>query len=119
MSLTEKFARVELSHLPTPLEKLHNVSDEFGTNVWIKRDDCTGLAFGGNKTRTLEYLFADIVASGADVVVAGAYTQSNWCRQITAAARRLGLDVSLVLVHGEKGPRLQGNLLLDLSLIHI
>lgn len=106
--------RVPLAHLPTPLDDCPRLSKALGgPRILVKRDDMTGLAFGGNKTRTLEYLFADIVASGADVVVAGAYTQSNWCRQITAAARKLGLDVSLVLVHGEKGPRLQGNLLLD------
>ncbi len=106
--------RVPLAHLPTPLDDCPRLTKALGgPRIMVKRDDMTGLAFGGNKTRTLEYLFADIVASGADVVVAGAYTQSNWCRQITAAARRLGLDVALVLVHGEKGPRLQGNLLLD------
>ena len=58
-------------------------------------------------------MFAEVLAQGADTVVAGAYTQSNWCRQMTAAARKLGLEVSLVLLHGEKGPALQGNLLLD------
>ena len=55
MSLTEKFPSVDLSHKPTPLELLKNVSAEFDTNVWIKRDDCTGLAFGGNKSRQLEF----------------------------------------------------------------
>ena len=84
-----------------------------GPEIWIKRDDLTGLAFGGNKTRQLEFLFADVLAQGADTVVAGAYTQSNWCRQMTAAATKLGLEVALVLLHGEKGPALQGNLLLD------
>ena len=73
----------------------------------------TGLAFGGNKTRQLEFVFADMLEQGADVLVAGAYTQSNWCRQMTAACKKLGLDISLVLLHGEKGPTPQGNLLLD------
>jgi D-cysteine desulfhydrase family pyridoxal phosphate-dependent enzyme len=110
----EALPRVQLAHLPTPLEPLPRLSEALGgPEIWIKRDDLTGLAFGGNKTRQLEFVFAEIVATGADVVVAGAYTQSNWCRQITAAARKLGLDVSLVLLHGEKGPALQGNLLLD------
>ncbi|MCP5155848.1 MAG: D-cysteine desulfhydrase family protein [Ectothiorhodospiraceae bacterium] len=105
---------VHLAHLPTPLEHCPRLAARLGgPDLWVKRDDLTGLAFGGNKTRQLEYLFADIVASGADVVVAGAYTQSNWCRQITAATRKLDLDAALVLVHGEKGPERQGNLLLD------
>ena len=106
--------RVRLAHLPTPLEHCPRLGAALGgVDVWIKRDDLTGLAFGGNKTRQLEFLFADILAAGADTVVAGAYTQSNWCRQITGAARRLGLEVALVLLHGERGPALQGNLLLD------
>ena len=67
---------------------------------------------GGNKTRQLEFVFADIPRQGCDTVVAGAYTQSNWCRQMTAASRKLGLEISVVLLHGEKGPKLQGNLLL-------
>jgi D-cysteine desulfhydrase family pyridoxal phosphate-dependent enzyme len=106
--------RVRLAHLPTPLEPCPRLSEALGgPEIWIKRDDLTGLAFGGNKTRQLEFLFADVLAQGADTVVAGAYTQSNWCRQMTAAARKLGLEVALVLLHGEKGPALQGNLLLD------
>ena len=110
----ETVPRVPLAHLPTPLEHCPRLSAALGgPRIYVKRDDLTGLAFGGNKTRQLEYLFADVVARKADIVVAGAYTQSNWCRQITAAARKLDLDVSLVLLHGEKGPLLQGNLLLD------
>jgi D-cysteine desulfhydrase family pyridoxal phosphate-dependent enzyme len=106
--------RVRLGHLPTPLDFCPRLSEALGgPEIWIKRDDLTGLAFGGNKTRQLEFLFADVLAEGADTVVAGAYTQSNWCRQMTAAAKKLGLEVALVLLHGEKGPALQGNLLLD------
>ena len=106
--------RVRLAHLPTPLDRCPRLGEALGgVDVWIKRDDLTGLAFGGNKTRQLEFLFADILAQGSDTVVAGAYSQSNWCRQITGAAKKLGLEVALVLLHGEKGPALQGNLLLD------
>ena len=72
----------------------------------------TGLCFGGNKTRQLEFVFAEMLRQGCDMLVAGAYSQSNWCRQMTAAARKLGLDIALVLMHGEKGPVLQGNFLL-------
>lgn len=106
--------RVQLAHLPTPLDHVERFTKALaGPDIWIKRDDMTGLAFGGNKTRQLEYVFADMLAKGADTLVAGAYTQSNWCRQMTAAAKKLGLDISLILIHGEKGPTLQGNLLLD------
>ena len=106
--------RVRLAHLPTPLEPCPRLAEAIGLHaLYVKRDDLTGLAFGGNKTRHLEFVFPEIRAAGADVVVAGAYTQSNWCRQIAAAARRLGLDVSLTLIHGVKGPAPQGNLLLD------
>ena len=106
--------RVPLAHLPTPLDACPRLAEAIGVRaLYVKRDDLTGLAFGGNKTRHLEFTFADILSSGADTVVAGAYTQSNWCRQITAAACRHGLAVSLVLIHGVKGPAVQGNLLLD------
>ena len=110
--------RVKLAHLPTPLDQAPRLREALNAagnapDIWIKRDDMTGLAFGGNKTRQLEFVFADMLAQGADVLVAGAYTQSNWCRQMTAACRKLGLDIALVLLHGEKGPVPQGNLLLD------
>jgi hypothetical protein len=105
------FPRVRLAALPTPLERCERLSRALGgPEIWIKRDDLTGLALGGNKTRQLEFVFADILRQGHDTVVAGAYSQSNWCRQMTAAARKLGLEVALVLLHGEKGPLLQGNL---------
>jgi D-cysteine desulfhydrase family pyridoxal phosphate-dependent enzyme len=105
--------RVKLAHLPTPLDPAPRLSDALGgPEIWIKRDDLTGLAFGGNKTRQLEYVFAEIKARDCDTVIGSAYTQSNWCRQMTAAARKLGLDIHLVLLHGEKGPLLQGNFLL-------
>jgi D-cysteine desulfhydrase family pyridoxal phosphate-dependent enzyme len=109
----ERIPRVALAALPTPLDAAPRLAAALdGPWIWIKRDDLTGLCFGGNKTRQLEFVFADILAQGCDTVVAGAYTQSNWCRQMTAAARKLGLDIALVLVHGEKGPVLQGNYLL-------
>ena len=109
-----RLPRTRLACLPTPLEDCPNLSRALGgPRILVKRDDMTGLAFGGNKARQLEFLFPRILASGCDTIVAGAYTQSNWCRQITAAACKLGLKVELMLVHGVKGPALQGNLLLD------
>ncbi len=106
--------RVRLAHLPTPLEFCPRLSAALGgPDIHIKRDDLTGFAFGGNKSRQLEFLFADIVAKGAEVVVAGGSTQSNWCRQIAAAAAKFGLRAVLVLVPGAEDSADQGNLLLD------
>ncbi|MBI3962774.1 MAG: D-cysteine desulfhydrase family protein [Deinococcus sp.] len=105
--------RIPLAHLPTPLDEALNLSRALGPRILIKRDDATGLAFGGNKTRQLEFLMADARAQGADTIVACAATQSNFCRQTTAAARKLGMDVALLLSRGVKGTTLQGNLLLD------
>lgn len=110
----DRLPRVRLAFRPTPLEFLPRLTEALGgPRIFIKRDDMTGLAFGGNKTRQLEFVFAEIERQGCDSVVAGAYTQSNWCRQIAAACAKRGLAASLVLVHGVKGPYAQGNLLLD------
>ena len=99
MSLTKNFPRVELSHRPTPLELLNNVSAEFGTNVWIKRDDCTGLAFGGNKSRQLEFYIGQAMQQGADTLLTTGAIQSNHVRMTVAAARKMGLEVEVQLEH--------------------
>ena len=113
-SRVDRLPRVSLAFRPTPLEFLPRLSEALGgPRIFLKRDDLTGLAFGGNKTRQLEFVFAEIERLGCDSVVAGAYTQSNWCRQIAAACAKRGLAASLVLVHGVKGPYDQGNLLID------
>ena len=106
--------RVALAHLPTPLEELPRLAERLGgPRIFIKRDDCTGLAFGGNKTRHNEFLLGQALAEGAELVVWGAGVQSNNCRQTAAACARLGLDIHLVLARGESSTALQGNLLLD------
>jgi D-cysteine desulfhydrase family pyridoxal phosphate-dependent enzyme len=113
-SRIDKIARLQIAHLPTPLEFCPRLTEALGgPQIWIKRDDCTGLAFGGNKTRQLEFVFAEARQRGADTIVIGAGTQSNWCRQTAAAACKFGMQVDLTLVHGVKGAALQGNLLLD------
>ena len=116
-ALRERIAampRIRLASLPTPLEQCPRLTKVLGgPEIFVKRDDLTGLAFGGNKTRQLEFLFAEILKEKPDAVIAGAYTQSNWCRQITAAAAKLGIKAHLVLIHGIKGPVPQGNSLLD------
>ena len=98
-SLVKDFPRVHLGHTPTPLELLKNISAEFGTNVWIKRDDCTGLAFGGNKTRQLDFYIGQALHQGADTLLTTGAVQSNHVRTTVAAARKLGLEVEVQLEH--------------------
>ena len=105
--------RVELGTFPTPLDACPRLSDAVGgPPIYIKRDDLTGLALGGNKTRNLEFQIGSAVAQGCDSVVAGADTQSNQCRQAAAACAKVGLDCFLVLSGGLHN-EVQGNLLLD------
>lgn len=93
-----RFKRISLGHFPTPLEPLENLSKTLGgPDIWIKRDDCTGLATGGNKTRKLEFLVADAVAKGANMLVTQGATQSNHVRQTAAAARKLGMSCHALL----------------------
>lgn len=102
--LTDRFDRAVLSHLPTPLEPLGNLSQALsGPSIWIKRDDCTGLAMGGNKARQLEYYLGDAVAKGADTILTTGAVQSNHVRMTIAAARKLGLDVEVQLEHRVSG----------------
>ncbi len=105
--------RINLAHLPTPLEPLPRLSEALnGPELWVKRDDMTGLAFGGNKTRKLEFLTADALSHNARTLITRGAAQSNHCRQTAAAARRCGLDCTLVL-SGEPPQDVNGNLLLD------
>jgi D-cysteine desulfhydrase family pyridoxal phosphate-dependent enzyme len=93
--------RVRLANLPTPLQELKNFTKELGgPRIFVKRDDLTGLAFGGNKTRKLEYILAEALAQKSDYIVTSAGFHSNWCTQTAAAARKLGLGIVLV----KKGP---------------
>ena len=93
-----RFPRIHLAHLPTPLEPLGNLSRELGgPNIWMKRDDCTGMSTGGNKTRKLEYLMADAVEQGADLVLTQGATQSNHARQTAACCARLGIACHILL----------------------
>jgi 1-aminocyclopropane-1-carboxylate deaminase/D-cysteine desulfhydrase-like pyridoxal-dependent ACC family enzyme len=109
-----KLPRLDLAHLPTPLDDAPRFAERIGVRrVLIKRDDCTGLLFGGNKTRHLEFLLADALRQEADVIVWGAGIQSNNCRQTAAACARLGLECRLYLSRTTHDDDLQGNLLLD------
>ncbi len=113
--LIGKFPRVDLVHRPTPFRKLENLSRSAGgPAIFIKRDDLTGLAFGGNKSRKLEFIVRDMLDKKADVVITWASLQSNWCMQTAAAARRFGIRSILVLFKTSELPPVDdGNLLLD------
>jgi D-cysteine desulfhydrase family pyridoxal phosphate-dependent enzyme len=105
--------RIHLAHLPTPIDALPRLSRSLGgPQLFIKRDDLTGLGLGGNKTRKLEYLAADALAKGAKTLISTGAVQSNHCRQVAAAAAKLGLGCQLVLA-GTEPNEAQGNLLLD------
>ena len=93
-----RFPRLRLAHLPTPLEPLPNLTRALdGPEIWIKRDDCTGMSSGGNKTRKLEFLLADAQARGADIILTHGATQSNHARQTAACAARVGLPCHILL----------------------
>ena len=113
-----RFPRIHLAHLPTPLERMDRLSKELGgPEIWIKRDDCTGLSTGGNKTRKLEFLMAEAEAEGADMVVTQGATQSNHARQTAAFAAKLGVDCHILLEdrtgYDDKNYNENGNVFLD------
>jgi L-cysteate sulfo-lyase len=93
-----RYPRLHFAHLPTPLEPMERISEALGgPNLWIKRDDCTGLSSGGNKTRKLEFLMADAVEKKADCIITQGATQSNHARQTTAIAAKLGMECHILL----------------------
>ena len=109
-----RLPRVNLAHLPTPLEDMPRFRKRLeGPRLLIKRDDCTGLLFGGNKTRHNEFLFGEALRQKADALVWGAGVQSNNCRQTAAACNKFGLDCILYLSRAAHNDDIQGNLLLD------
>ena len=113
-----RFPRIRLGHGPTPLEPMENLTRRLGgPQLWIKRDDCTGLSTGGNKTRKLEYLMADARLHDADVVITQGATQSNHARQTAAACAKLGVACHILLEdrtgYGDAAYTQSGNVLLD------
>lgn len=113
-----RYKRLRFAHLPTPLEPLENLSRHLGgPNIWIKRDDCTGLSTGGNKTRKLEFLMADALERQADVVITQGATQSNHARQTAAIAAKLGIACHILLedrtASDDAAYNYNGNVLLD------
>lgn len=116
--LLSRFPRVSLAHLPTPLEHLPRLSEHLGgPQIYVKRDDCTGLGTGGNKTRKLEFLVADALAKKADVIITQGAVQSNHARQTAAAACKVGMACELIfekrVEDADEAYRSSGNVLLD------
>jgi len=112
-----RFPRVHLAHLSTPLEPMARLSKELGVELWIKRDDCTGMSTGGNKTRKLEFLMAEALEQGADMVMTQGATQTNHGRQTAAFAAKLGLKCGLKidrLVHATGSSGTQAGLVTGL-----
>jgi len=116
--MLEKFERIKLGHFPTPIEHLKNITKYLnGPNIFIKRDDCTGLATGGNKTRKLEFLIPDAIKNKAELVVTVGAVQSNHARQTAAACTLMGLKCLIILEQRLKDPpeayMKSGNVFLD------
>lgn len=115
----ETFPRLGLAHLPTPLEPLKRLSAHIGgPELWVKREDMTGLGFGGNKLRKLDYVLHQALSEGCDTLVSGGVVQSNSQRQVAAAAAKLGLECHLAVYHGRLCPpsddyHVSGNALLN------
>jgi len=106
-------SRLHFAHLPTPIEELPRLSETLGgPRIFVKRDDQTGLAFGGNKTRKLEFLVAEAKDQGADTLISAGAIQSNHCRQTAAAAAKFGFKCILVLT-GQAPEQASANFLLD------
>lgn len=116
--LLSRFPRTPLAHLPTPIEHLPRLSTYLGgPQIFVKRDDCTGLATGGNKTRKLEFVMGDALDKQADTIITVGAVQSNHVRQTAAAACKLGLKCEVLLEHRIESPSdtytSSGNVLLD------
>ena len=106
--------RASIAHIPTPLDRCKRLGERLGgVELWVKRDDATGLALGGNKTRQLEFVLGHAMAEGYDCVIQGAASQSNHSRQLAAAGAKLGLEVHLTPWQDARSKPVQGNYLLS------
>jgi D-cysteine desulfhydrase family pyridoxal phosphate-dependent enzyme len=106
------FPRIPLSHTPTPCHRLNHISDQYGVEIFCKRDDLTGFGFGGNKSRKLELLVAEAMEHHCDTIVTSGGIQSNFCRITAAAGAYTGLSVHLLL-GGKEPDKFTGNLILN------
>ena len=110
--LLKKFPKWIVSVLPTPFHRLDSISEIVGCNIYIKRDDLTGFAFSGNKTRKFDFLIANALSKGYDTIIGIGANQSNFCRILSGVGAKYGLSVHLIL-NGKKPDKLTGNLLID------
>ena len=106
-NLLDQFPRVELGHVPTPLERLPRLSEMYGVRLHVKRDDCTGLALGGNKVRQLEFYLGDALAKNCDTILSTGAVQSNYMRLLAAAASKLGLECHIQVEHRVDNPSME------------
>jgi len=117
LAALDSYPRTPLSHCPTPIDPAPNLGRSLGIDLSIKRDDCTGLAFGGNKARQLEYYFGEARQREADTALITGAVQSNFVRMAAAAARKLGMQIHIQLEERVENPdrnyRNSGNVLLD------
>ena len=117
LAVIDRFPRIQLAHTPTPLDAAPNLGAALGVELWIKHDDCTGLALGGNKVRQLEFYLGEARACGADTVLITGAVQSNFVRLAAAGARKLGMDIHVQLEERVDDVddlyRASGNVLLD------
>lgn len=105
LSKLERFPRVGLTNLPTPLQPMKRLTEFLGgPQIWVKMEDATGLGFGGNKLRKLDYILHEALSQNADVIVSGGVVQSNSQRQVAAAAAKLGIECQLIVYHGRLTP---------------
>lgn len=111
--LLKGIPRVDIGFFPTPLQKLENMSEKHGLDLFIKRDDLSGPGFGGNKVRKLEFIIAEALERDCDYVITYGGFQSNHCRQLTAACKKYGLEPILYLVSEKKPEEYRANLHLD------
>src|SRR5437588_6212803 len=113
----DRFSRVAFAQTPTPLQRLPNLTRRLGVEIYVKRDDCTGLAMGGNKARKLEFLLGDAIDQGTDTIITAGAIQSNHARQTAAACAQVGLSCELILTDVDPIPggaySCNGNVLLD------
>ncbi len=110
--ILRKFPKRKVSLLPTPFHRLDSISDIVGCSIYIKRDDLTGFALSGNKTRKFDFLIADALLKGCDTIIGIGANQSNFCRILSGVGAKYGLSVHLIL-NGKKPDKPTGNLLLD------
>jgi D-cysteine desulfhydrase family pyridoxal phosphate-dependent enzyme len=109
----EKITRVEICTLPTPIQYLERLSKELDVKIWVKRDDLTGIALGGNKNRKMEYVLGDAGKKGADCIITEGTITSNHCLQAAAGAKKIGLDCEVVLSDASIGEKIPFNLFLQ------